>query len=162
MSNSKLIEEEVLLFLDNEKAFTALDITKEVNKKQYVRHSEVRDVVHAVMHNFLTDPNNNVDYVCSSISVNLVDGRASTAKLYHPTGFNPDTYTERNQTLESKDLIRDLMPTVQDIPKKDTNAVDSDNLIDNTMSIDSCTNADASNFISNVLQNISDLKKKYL
>jgi len=84
-------------FGNNEKPFTALDITLAVNKNAYIPHRTIREIVKNSM-NLMDELE---DYTTSTIEVELEGGATAQAILYHHTDYDPEEYTERSKTLQS-------------------------------------------------------------
>jgi len=84
-------------FANEEKPFTALDITLAANKIAHYPHRTVRDIVKSSIGGM----DELEDYVTSTIEVELEGGATAKAILYHPVYYNPDDYAERSKTLTS-------------------------------------------------------------
>lgn len=91
-TNTQIIIENVIKsFVENEKPFTALDITNEVNKQVKVFHFDCSEFVR----NYMKSVN---DYMITIITVDVKIKQAH-ARLYHHNGYNPNNYVARNQTV---------------------------------------------------------------
>jgi hypothetical protein len=86
---SQVIETKVLEFASKNLMFTSVDIANSIKKDgTWVKN---REVAHWLRTNALT-----VALCYTSTPIQVGQG-AHTATLYHPTGTNPDDYTDRDQ-----------------------------------------------------------------
>jgi hypothetical protein len=96
---SELIERVMEAFVDSiqsDEPFTILDISEKVKNDggPFVRHRDVHEVAKPI---FNASVNNLLgDWTHTDIEVVTNSGPAH-ARLYHPIGFNPDNYTQRNK-----------------------------------------------------------------
>ena len=76
------IEKVIKEFIDDRKAFTALDVTNEVKKMvANVRHRDLKDQVHDGMSHIIAQ--GTMNYSSSLIDVTLADGSTVKSTLYH-------------------------------------------------------------------------------
>lgn len=86
-----LVRSTVMSFVQNNTLFTALDVSNVVKQSMpTARHRDVRDQVRAM---FTTDVEPN-GWARSPINVNLPDGSAAEALLYHPLSASWDLDAE--------------------------------------------------------------------
>lgn len=99
-------------FIDDQKLFTALDISNKV-KEQFpnLRHREVRDVVRSVWQTDI-EPNG---YARTPIKVTLNDGSQVDALLYHPISDSWDLDSKYDSQQRSQSSTR-YNPAVQTVP----------------------------------------------
>jgi len=89
-------------FVNDESAFTILDISEKVKVDGYgfVRHRDVQVIARPMLDSLIGLFNSQCDYIFTDILVNTQKG-VSDARLYHPSWFDPDDYTNRNQIASS-------------------------------------------------------------
>lgn len=100
MNLNQLVENIVNNFMQQEIAFTALDVTNKVRETQFAPHSEIRKEV-----GNLSAQIKSTGYTSTTIEVTLSNGDKTNANLYHSLADSwdldikyPDS--KRNQTLD--------------------------------------------------------------
>lgn len=119
--------------VNDEAAFTILDISEAVKKDGdgFVRHREVQAVARPILDSLLGLFDSQCSYTSTDIMVNTAKGVAD-ARLYHPTWFDADDYTNRNQVAsapaasDDDDLGDDLVQQVVEEEEDDDLDFDDD------------------------------------
>ena len=125
-------------FGNDEKPFTALDITLAVNKSTYIPHRTIREIVK----NSINSMDELEDYTTSTIEIELEGGATAKAVLYHHANYDPEDYTERSKTLQGSisapppynpiKIPNRTRPTVPDMPAPAVVTLDDDASATNT------------------------------
>lgn len=97
-------------FVDNDKLFTALDVSNLVKKTMpYVKHKETRDIIREL---WITEIENH-DYDRTPITVTLGNGNTAEALLYHPMSVSWDLDNLYDAQQRSQTSVVPNMTSVQ-------------------------------------------------
>jgi acyl carrier protein len=126
----------------DEEAFTILDVSEAVKRDggPFVRHREVQPVARPILDSLLGFLSNvDTTYDFTDITVNTERGVAD-ARLYHPSWYDPDDYTNRNQVASTPSQVGTNFTDIddEDDDSKDlgVNLMDEDEDDDEDVSFD--------------------------